>query len=165
MCRLPNPREQNPCVCAQACKLQTHHSTARISTPRWQHQLRGCRLGCQAPFVARVPAYPRSVTRLLPAHRTNWRGRWRRRGGSRWTWRTRAARPCLSPLTLTPRVQRLQSEGRVERLPVCLWSDLAAHASRQSAVNVAPLPIVRRCPNEPPGGSCRSRSMRRWTSA
>ena len=42
LCRLPT-REPRPRVHAQACKLQTHHSTSTTWTPvQWRYQPRGC---------------------------------------------------------------------------------------------------------------------------
>ena len=77
-------------------------------------------------------------------------------GLTSWLWRSRSSVGArVTPDSASPSVERsssfLRSRSSFRRAPrsVCLWSDLATHASP-----------LRRCRNEPPGGSCRSRSMR-----
>ena len=115
-------------VHAQACQLeQPHRSTARAAPPVWS----SCSLTFhQTPFVA---AHSRSVVRLLPARRTSSRRR-RSGGATGWTSTMRAASCLTLNLTLTLRVPRLHSRATAERPCVRLRSDLAAHASRPSAV-------------------------------
>jgi hypothetical protein len=145
-------------VCAR-CRMhvQPHSSTVQLPDITVAPSVPGCAARrasvcvlCRLPTREPRPRVHAQACKLQNHHST--------------TWRTSAARP----LTLTPRVQclrsdegvqRLHPEAGVERLPVCLRSDPAAHrrprGSRQSAVN-APL--------HPAGDPSVIPSVRRWTS-